>query len=191
MFRTASRLPSAAAAIVAATAIAACGSSSPSSSSTSLSSSSPSHLTFAQAQQAVVNFAACIRSHGVPSFPDPSSPQQFKSTFAGNQNSPAFQSAAKACQHLLPGGGPGAHGHQAPPSHAQIAAELAFARCIRGHGFPGFPDPSSTGELSYQMLTNAGIDIHQPAVLRAADACVGVTHGFLTRADVARFVAEH
>ncbi len=39
------------------------------------------------------------------------------------------------------------------------------------------------------MLANAGIDIHQPAVVQAADGCVGVTHGFVTRADIARFVA--
>lgn len=179
-----------AAAIAAATTIAACGSSSPSTSSTSASSGSGTHLSYAQAQQALVNFAGCIRSHGVPGFPDPSSPRQFKSSFAGNEQSPAFQSAAKACQHLLPGGGAGGHA-QAPPDRTQIAAELAFARCLRSHGFPSFPDPSSTGELSYEMLTSAGIDIHQPAVLRAADACVGVTHGVLTKADVARFVAEH
>jgi hypothetical protein len=38
------------------------------------------------------------------------------------------------------------------------------------------------------MVTQAGIDIHQPAAIRAADACVGVTHGFLTKADIARAV---
>jgi len=27
-------------------------------------------------------------------------------------------------------------------------------------------------------------------VVQAADACVGVTHGAVTRADVARFIAE-
>jgi hypothetical protein len=41
------------------------------------------------------------------------------------------------------------------------------------------------------MLANAGINVHQPAVIEAADACVGVTHGFITRAAVARFVAGH
>jgi hypothetical protein len=41
------------------------------------------------------------------------------------------------------------------------------------------------------MLASAGIDLHQPAVLQAADACVGVTHGVITKAVVARFVAGH
>ena len=66
---------------------------------------------------------------------------------------------------------------------------LAFARCLRSHGFPSFPDPTSSGELTHEMLASAGIDLHQPAVLQAADACVSVTHGVITRADVARFVA--
>jgi hypothetical protein len=39
------------------------------------------------------------------------------------------------------------------------------------------------------MLATAGIALHQPAVLDAADACVSVTHGLITKASVARFVA--
>lgn len=35
------------------------------------------------------------------------------------------------------------------------------------------------------MLANAGINLHQPAALQAADACVSVTHGVLTKAAVA------
>jgi hypothetical protein len=41
------------------------------------------------------------------------------------------------------------------------------------------------------MLDSAGIDVRRPAVLQAADACVGVTHGALTKAAVARFAAGH
>ena len=39
------------------------------------------------------------------------------------------------------------------------------------------------------MLAGAAIDVHQPALLRAADACASVTHGAITKADVARFAA--
>jgi hypothetical protein len=183
MFRTTSSLLVAAAAIAGSAVIAACGSNSPSSSSAS---SSSGHPTYAQAQQDAVNFAGCMRSHGVPNFPDPTtSPREFKNAF--NTKSPAFQSAATACRHLLPGGGPP---NQSPAhSQAQIAAMLAFAHCIRSHGFPNFPDPTNSGELTHQMLANAGINLHQPAVLPAADACVSVTHGVISKAAVARFVA--
>ena len=94
-----------------------------------------------------------------------------------------------ACQHLLPGGG--SHSQPTPASPAQTAALLAFARCLRSHGFPSFPDPTSSGDVTHEMLASAGIDLQQPAVVQAADACTSVTHGLITRAVVARFVAGH
>jgi hypothetical protein len=173
----------AAAAIAAATMIAACGSNSPSSPS---SGGQPTQAQIQQQQQDAVRFADCMRSHGVPSFPDPTtSPREFKNAF--NTQSPAFQSAETACQHVLPGGGPPSQ--NAAHSQAQIAAMLAFARCLRTHGFPNFPDPTSSGQLTHEMVANAGINLHQPAVLQAGDACVSVTHGVITKAAVARFVA--
>lgn len=173
-----------AAAVAAVMALAACGSSSPSSSAAA---GQPPHAQLQQAQQDAVRFARCMRSHGVPNLPDPTSPQELKSSVAGKQHLPAFQSAETICRRLLPGGGPPSQ--SAARTHAQVVAGLAFAHCLRAHGFPRFPDPSSGGELSHEMLANAGIDIHQPAVVRAADACAGVTHGLITKAGVARFVA--
>lgn len=127
-----------------------------------------------------------MRAHGVTNFPDPTTdPHAFKQAF--ETNSPAFGSALGHCQQLLPGGASG--GQSQPRSQSQINAMLAFARCVRGHGFNRFPDPTSTGELSHEMLAQAGIDLHQPAVVQAADACVHVTHGLLTRVDVARFIS--
>jgi hypothetical protein len=177
--------------IAAATAIAACGSSSPSSSTSSSANDPPTPVQVQQVQQDAVRFADCMRSHGVSNFPDPTtSPRDFKQALDPTAaHSPAFGPAVSDCQHLLPRGGP--NNQSPPPSHAQIEAEIAFARCLRSHGFPNFPDPSTTGELSHEMLANAGINIHQPAVVQAADACVSVTHGFINRADIARFVAGH
>jgi histone H3/H4 len=34
------------------------------------------------------------------------------------------------------------------------------------------------------MVTAAGIDLHTPAVLAAANACVGASRGTITKADV-------
>ena len=132
-----------------------------------------------------------MRSHGVSNFPDPTtSPRDFKQALdPTTAHSPVFQPALSACGHLLPRSS--GQGQSSPPSHAQIEAEIAFAGCLRSHGFPSFPDPSTTGELTHEMVASAGINIHQPAVVQAADACAGVTHGFITRADIARFVAGH
>ena len=184
MSRTPSRIRLAAAAITAATVIAACGSGS---SSSSGSGDHPTQAQIQQQQQGAVRFADCMRSHGVPNFPDPTtSPVGYKNAF--QTKTPAFGSAVTACQHLLPGGG--LHQNAVPRrSQAQITAILAFARCLRSHGFPGFPDPTSSGDVTHEMIANAGINLHQPAVAQAANACVGVTHGVITRADVTRFVA--
>jgi len=142
-------------------------------------------MTFAQANHDLLRFASCMRQHGVEGLPSPvSSPAAFKHSF---NNTPTFTAANAVCGHLLPGQ---QSNEQGPAhTHAQIDAMLAFARCIRGHGFSRFPDPTSTGSVTHQMLAQAGIDLHQPAVVQAADGCVHVTHGLLTRADVARFIA--
>jgi hypothetical protein len=163
--------------------VAACGSNSPSSSS---SGGHPTQAQLQQGRQDMIRFAQCMRSHGVPNLPDPmTSPREFKNAF--NTQSPAFQSAGRACQHLLPNGGQSSQ--SAAQSQAHTVALLAFARCLRSRGFTNFPDPTSSGQVTHQMLAQAGINLHQPAVLQAADACVSVTHGVLTKAAVARFVA--
>jgi hypothetical protein len=144
----------------------------------------------ATAQSGPAALSHCMRSHGVPGFPDPTrSGQISKSEVVALAGSPQFKAAQTACEHLLHNG---SFGQQETPQQvrARSVAALAFARCIRGHGFPNFPDPTTDGQLTHEMLANAGINLHQPAIVQAADACVGVTHGLITRANVARFVAE-
>jgi hypothetical protein len=143
-------------------------------------------MTIAQANQDLLRFATCMHSHGVEGLPNPvAAPAAFKHSLT--TTSPTFTAAMNACGHLLPGQQNQA---QAPAhTHTQIDAMLAFARCIRGHGFSGFPDPTSNGSVTHEMLAQAGIDLHQPAIGQAADRCVSVTHGLITRADVARFIA--
>jgi ABC-2 family transporter len=142
-------------------------------------------------ESSALAYSGCMRAHGVPSFPDPAgggavTKEAAVRAFREVSNSQVL-AAQTACRRLQPNGG--------QPSRAQLAQRLgdmlAFARCIRMHGIQSFPDPTSSGELTHETLASAGIDVHQPALLRAADACVGVTHGALTKAAVARFVAGH
>lgn len=186
-------IPASVVAIAAVSLLAAgCGSSDSSASSAASSSGGPQTQAQIQTEnQELIRFTACMRSHGVPSLPDPTSdPHAFKEALdPATEQSPAFGSAITACHHLLPGAG--SHSQPTPSSPAQTAALLAFARCLRGHGFPRFPDPSNGGQITHEMLASAGISLQQPAVVQAADTCTSVTHGLLTRADVARFVAGH
>ena len=139
-------------------------------------------------QTGALAYSHCMHSHGVPNFPDPNSSGQIPKdqVIALDPSSPPFQAAQRACERINPYGGPGQTSAQGP---AHTAALLTFARCIRSHGFPTFPDPTSSGQLTHEMVASAGINLHQPAVLRAGDACVSVTHGVITKAVVARFVA--
>lgn len=150
---------------------------------------SASHPTQQHIQQAVVSFGDCMRSHGLPNFPNPTTdPHGYKVALdPSTTESPAFQPAMTACGHLLPGGGP--HNQTDPYSPQRDAALLAFAHCLRAHGFSNFPDPNGSGQITHQMLATDGIDIHNTALLQAADVCTSVTHGLLTRTDVAHFAA--
>jgi hypothetical protein len=146
--------------------------------------------------QAAYRYAACMRNHGVANFPDPKVTVGNGSVKVAMMVTPAitgqasFKSAQRACQRILPGPG--------NLSPAQVAAQqrqhrqtlLAFARCLRAHGLTHFPDPTAQGQLTLAMIDAAGIDLHQPGVLTAAKACIGVTHGAITGADVERAIGQ-
>src|SRR5579871_4267652 len=114
-----------------------------------------------------LGFAECIRSHGVPNFPDPGADGSFPGDQAlGNlgidPNSPTYTAAEKTCQPLLPAG-------SLPSSHQIQQAEqavLTFARCVRSHGVPNFPDPKFNTSRGAFVITisgpGSGIDLSSP-----------------------------
>lgn len=154
--------------------------------------SSTTTATTTTTHNGLVAFSRCMRSDGVPTFPDPQAFVGGNLKLTVHQlatNSPHVNAAMSDCNHLLPNSGGATE--TAQQTRKQIAALLAFARCLRNHGFPSFPDPTSSGRLTHEMLAQAGIDIHAPAVVQAADACASVTHGVITKSVVANFVAGH
>lgn len=86
-----------------------------------------------------LNLSRCMRAHGVPGFPDPTAGGTLALPNGMNPQAPAFQSAQRACAKLLPGGGPGG-----TPSESIRLSMFRIARCIRAHGLPSFPDPTSS-----------------------------------------------
>jgi hypothetical protein len=122
--------------------LAACGSSSPKAGSQAA----------ASAQHDGIEFASCIRSHGVPNFPDPTGNdgggvriKQSQTSGSGSSmtvngvpvNAPAFQAAQKACAKYMPKPGPIGATQVRNLRHAA----LEMATCMRVHGVPNFPDP--------------------------------------------------
>lgn len=117
--------------------------------------------------QKAVAYAQCMRSHGVSSFPDPDSQGQFPPIQEGRNgvSQQAVQSAHNACRHLQPGGGPGTSQQQ----QAKLTQALSFSRCMRSHGVPDFPDPStSNGGMGYNL---SGVDTHSPQYQSANRIC--------------------
>ncbi len=138
--------------------------------------------------QAAYKYATCMRQHGVSNFPDPkvsggNGSQSIRLAVpAGVGSSPSFKSAQSACNGILP-----APQNSTPAQrHAHVAGLVSFANCMRAHGLTSFPDPNSQGQIRPETLSAAGVDIHSPAFIKAAYACVSSSQGQLTRGQIAQ-----
>lgn len=113
-----------------------------------------------------VAFSRCVRSHGVPNFPDPSAsgeipkdaPQQLGVTAS------RLEAAQRACSHLLPISQP------TPAVRQQVLAQsVRFSQCVRTHGVPNFPDPAGNGRIPDPA--SLGINQGSPQFQSANKAC--------------------
>jgi hypothetical protein len=124
-----------------------------------------------------LQFSQCMRTHGVPNFPDPGASGGLQITGL-NPQSPVFQAARQACQRFAPA-------KAGPPkmSESQRQAAFRFAQCMRANGQSAFPDPTFTQQAGASRVLvmrgmvfalGAGIDPKSPAFRQAAAKC-GVT----------------
>jgi hypothetical protein len=116
-----------------------------------------------------VRYTGCMRSHGVPSFPDPDATGTLTITVSPslNPSSPLFQKAEADCQHLVPAG------KRLSAARQQQAKQraLAFAACMRSHGVPKYPDPTfSNGGIS-QGINRRDVDPSSPSFQAAQKTC--------------------
>jgi hypothetical protein len=140
--------------------------------------------TGASKADAVQRYASCMRTHGVPRFPDP------KAASGGGMSlkigpgsgvdprSPQFQAAEKSCRKLLPNGGKA----PSPAEQAKALAQmLRFSACMRAHGLPDFPDPTTSGgglQLSIGGgKKGSGLNPSSPVFQKAQTACQSVMPG--------------
>jgi hypothetical protein len=121
-----------------------------------------------------------MRANGMPNFPDLRSPGlriegsgQTISVHGISVNVPAFLAARQKCERYMP------HTDATPAQSAQQRKRgLDFARCMRSHGVPNFPDPkviSTKG--ANQLVYLPGINPQSPAFETAAKACGGGPKG--------------
>jgi hypothetical protein len=157
-----------AAAVIATAALAllaaACGSGS------SAGSGGASHAGGSQDSQ-LLAFSRCMRSHGVPKFPDPTmgvvprvQPGQL------GVSSAQMTASARTCQHLLPSGP-----HEGPPQTQNLVRyQLDVARCMRAHGIPfrDPPRPGSAADLGSGPPAVPRSVANSPQFLHAMPICV-------------------
>jgi hypothetical protein len=88
-----------------------------------------------------LEYSVCMRKHGVPDFPDPTiNGAHYSLNIEGTAGAPApvFQAAQEACAKYSPSNPPPG---SVPASY--LKQMLVAAQCLRSHGFPDFPDPTT------------------------------------------------
>ena len=128
--------------------LAACSASpSSTSSGTSSTGSSSSSNAGGAASSSLLAFSQCMRSKGVPNFPDPeagAANAKFPTAQQLGVSSSQYQAAENACQHLLPAG----TNDQFPAAEVPVllAGMRQFSQCMRSHGVSNWPDPTTDSE---------------------------------------------
>jgi len=141
--------------------VAACGGS-PSSAGSGSSSTTAS----AASSPSAIGYSHCMRSHGVPDFPDPSSDGAVPKVSVQQLgvSSSQYQAAQKDCQSLLPAGSD----DMFPPGELRqlLPGMLRFSQCVRAHGEPNWPDPTvnSSGQPGFNLVGLSGVDPTSQAV---------------------------
>ena len=124
-------------------------------------SSPPSH---GSTHDQAVAYAGCLRSHGVPLWPDPESTGAFdKSKLTPTElgvGNAQIDTAQKACKALMPT-------YSATPQPHVVAEALRFSRCMRANGAVKFPDPESNGAIAIPHAMESS-----PTYLAALHFCI-------------------
>ena len=121
--------------------------------------------------QKALAYSHCMRSHGVPSFPDPDSAGAFPKVSPQQLgvSSSEFQVAQNHCRYLLPNSGSG-------PSQTQVqqimSGMLKFARCMRSHGVSSWPDPVIDAGGNPEFYLDDRINQNSPQVSSKIHDCL-------------------
>ncbi|GAA1571877.1 hypothetical protein GCM10009804_30280 [Kribbella hippodromi] len=134
-----------AAAVLSGVLLVGCGNSSPEA--TGSSSASPSST-----KDRGLEFAKCMRENGVKNFPDPSDngSQVLGKDSGVDPSSASFKKAQEACKDLIPQ----IDNESAGGQPADLVKSRVWAKCVRDHGVPQFPDPEIDGKVTVIDMTN-------------------------------------
>jgi len=110
-----------------------------------------------------LSFSQCMRSHGVPTFPDPGSTWHISAQSLGVSDS-TLRAAGTACGSL----DPKQASHALTPQQQQVV--LRVTACMRSHGITNLPDPTFSGGRAH-MASPAGLSTTSPQFTRALQIC--------------------
>ena len=115
-----------------------------------------------------VAYSRCMRSHGIPNFPDPNSSGQIpkQEIVQLGVSTSVLQTAQQACQRLWP-----YHGLTQAQERQQLTSDLKFAQCMRSHGVPDFPDPTSSAGGAEFVISLSRVGMTEPQLLVKAHEC--------------------
>ncbi len=129
---------------------------------------SPTGSATNHAGSSMLAYSQCMRTHGVPKFPDPG-PNGDLRLQAGpgtgiDPRSSVYKAAEQACQALRP----------TPPAAEQqqnYQALLKYSSCMRSHGIKDFPDPQPDGRMQIQAKQGSDLDPNSALFRTAQQAC--------------------
>jgi hypothetical protein len=126
-----------------------------------------SRVTTAQSDQAMLDYARCMRAHGVNQ-PDPRHiPGHAGLSLVTSATPPPSRAATAACIHFLQ---PVIQQKTAVMTPARIAALASYARCMRSHDI-AMLDPTSSGQLNLGTVPGISSDFGRNSPqFRGADA---------------------
>lgn len=120
----------------------------------------------------LLQYASCMRSHGITNFPDPASnggiPKETSQQLGVSDSQ--LGAAQSVCRRLVPGRSLSGQASQTVTVQQQ-QDYLNVAACMRSHGITNFPDPVfPSGSVEFPNLTHT-VDVHSPQFTQAYHAC--------------------
>lgn len=125
----------------------------------------------------MLKYSQCMRSHGLPNFPDPVQESgggvslSLKKGSGLDPGSQPFKAAETACRKLAP-----ERGNGKPMPAAEQQKFLRYSQCMRTHGVPQFPDPKFSGG-GVQLRMPPGLGPDSPSIKSAEQACRSLQPG--------------